>query len=247
MTGRILAFKRALSHELAALGKVSMFLSSLQNAHDVSIDAQLLAYHDAALQLAPPDKGRLDTYGSERLRDMEDKAAGGCEFSGAFVRKWKQTIEDRCAPAALGLRFKDVKAVSVRSVVAKPCKIKSPGFKIVIQVSRDGVTFASNLEEFKSEAGRQTMELYCLKVACIDWQTLRDYYHMAAEVANDDLSFQDWLLLIRWEVCKPASAVLGSGPYVSRSSALSVPKWVVRLSSGASEASSLEELPLYVT
>ena len=80
---------------------------------------------------------------------MEAKAAGGGPVSVAFVCKWKQAIQDRCAPAALGLRFKDVKAVSATSVLAKACKIKTSGFKIVTHVSRDNVTFASTPDGFK--------------------------------------------------------------------------------------------------
>ena len=56
--------------------------------------------------------------------------------------------------------------------------------------------------------GRQAMEPYCLKLVCIDRQTLRDYCHMAVEVARDDLSLRDRLLMIRREVCKLAGAVL---------------------------------------
>ena len=90
------------------------------------------------------------------------------------------------------------------------------------------------------------MELYCLKLVCIDWHTLRDYCHMAVEVAKDDLSFQDRLLLIWKEVCVLAGAVLGSEPHVSCSTELSVSEWVLQLASGGSEATSLEELPLSV-
>ena len=66
---------------------------------------------------------------------------------------------------------------------------------------------------------------------------------MAVEVVKDDVSFQDRLRLIRCGVCDLAGAVLGSAPYESCSSALSVPEWVRQLSSGGSEATSLEELP----
>ena len=155
VTGHILASKRALPHELAALGKVSALLFCLQNAHGVPIHTQLRAYYDVANQFVPPYKGRRDTSEAERLKEMEGKAAGGCQVSEAFLSKWKQTIQDRCAPATLGLQFNDVKAVSITSAVAKACKIKMSSFKIVTHVSRDSVTFASTPEEFKFEARRQ--------------------------------------------------------------------------------------------
>ena len=87
MTGRVLAFKRALPHELTALGKASALLFWLQKCHNVPIDAQLRAYHDAALQFVTPYKGRLVMSEAERLWHMEVTAAGGCPVSAGLVCK----------------------------------------------------------------------------------------------------------------------------------------------------------------
>ena len=245
VTGKKLDFRRAESNDVALLAAHASLFFWFHKGTQTPIDDQLAGYHEIALQLIPRYAGRVDLGESQRMRVIEERGQKGDKAAATVLEEWKQKLRDRACPSALGIRNEVLEATSVTPLVAKAFKTKPNKFKVVTEVSRDGKHFASSPGEFKFEARRQAMELYCLRNPAVDWQELTELSARSHEVtaASDDLCMQDQWLQQASTLTPPhplARAIFGPAQCHAP---VTEAEWRYQLTQSSSQATSLEEMP----
>ena len=194
-------------------------------------DGTVQAVRAALDGLVPSQKDSWRPPDRDVLRAAQELDAGSGSATADVVQAWWQERQDAAYGALLRVEQAKLEGVTLTSQTGRTLRLRPAKFRLLTEVSPDGVRFPETPEAFQAELLRQAQELHCghaglpLDLSCLQ-----------APVRPDDPADDpDFVSRMRAALPRPPELPVAGGPPTYHDMELAVRK--------GSTATSLDELP----
>ena len=194
---------------------------------DGTVQAVWAALHG----LVPSQKDSWRPLDRDVIRAAQDLDAGSGSATADAVQAWWQERQDAAYGVLLRVEKAKLEGVTLTSQTGRTLRLRPPKFRLLTEVSPEGVRFPEKPEDFQAELLRQAQELHCSH-AGLPLDLTRFQAPMRLDDPADD---PDFVWRVRVALPRPPEPPVAGAPPAYHDMEQAVRK--------GSPATSLDELP----